>query len=83
MAQTRTAGCPLCGAKMTAEQLWSEIDELIHEALGVHSARCPYCQGYLEVQKQGDELRIGYLNGHGENARFDTVLVLRFRDACL
>jgi C4-type Zn-finger protein len=78
MAQTRKSGCPLCGAKMGAHQLWAAAEELINETLEVYGAQCPFCQGYLEIQRQDEFLNIGYLIGTGNDARFDIAMTLPF-----
>ena len=57
----RESDCPLCGAKMTAGELLDACANLLAPELGVISARCPHCQGYLEVMPSGERLEIGYL----------------------
>jgi len=73
----RTSGCPLCGAGMTAMELLDGCSELIDAHLGVLSARCPHCQGYLEVRPAAGQVDIGYTVGTG-NTRFDVALSLPY-----
>lgn len=72
MALKREASCPLCGARLTPQQVLDACEELVDAGHGVLGCRCPYCQGYFEVMPQADSVAIGYLR-HG---RFDTVLAL-------
>jgi C4-type Zn-finger protein len=78
MVQKRTTGCPLCGANLTAQQIWENRDELLDPDLGVFSARCPYCQGYLEIRAINQAVEVGYLVGASEQKRFDVALTLYF-----
>ena len=69
--------CPLCGARLTAAELLDACTELIDPRLGVLEARCPHCQGYLEVQPASGRVDVGYLIGAGKE-RFDVALSLPF-----
>ena len=68
----RDASCPLCGARLSAEQVLANCDDVVDLAQGVLACHCPFCQGYFEVRTSNGGLEIGYLR-HG---RFDTVVVL-------
>lgn len=72
MVAKREADCPLCGAKLTAAAMLDAGEELIDAALGVLGARCPHCQGYLEVRPEAGAVRVGYLTGD----RFEAVRTL-------
>lgn len=75
MVIKRSSNCPLCGAQMTAMELLGACTELIDARLGVLEARCPYCQGYLEVMPASGRVDIGYRVGT-DNQRFDVALSL-------
>jgi hypothetical protein len=77
MAIKRESSCPLCGAKMTAEQLLDACAGIADARLGVLEARCPFCQGYLEVMPMPDRIDVGYLASVGA-PRFDVVLALPY-----
>ena len=68
----RHSGCPLCGGKLSALDLLNACDELADASLGVLSARCPHCQGRLEIRPALGRLDIGYLVG----PRFDVAFSL-------
>jgi hypothetical protein len=68
----REASCPLCGARMQAEELLDACGEIIDAGLGVLACRCPYCQGYLEAMPAAGSVAIGYLM----NGLFDAALSL-------
>lgn len=59
----RQSGCPLCGARMDARDWMATVTGLLDQELGVLAARCPYCQGYLELRPLAGRLEIGYLSG--------------------
>jgi hypothetical protein len=45
-------------------------EELIDAELGVVGARCPHCQGYLELRPEPGMVQVGYLTGgHFESVR--------------
>ena len=71
----RDSSCPLCGAKMTPTELLDACLELVNAELGVLSARCPYCQGALEIRPVDDRVDVGYCVGSAE-VRFDVVISL-------
>jgi len=71
----RDSSCPLCGAKMTPTELLDACSELVNAELGVLSARCPYCQGALEIRPVDDRVDIGYCVG-ADDVRFDVVISL-------
>lgn len=71
----RDSDCPLCGAKMTPSQLLDACANLLAPSVDTLSARCPFCQGYLEVRPVGETLEIGYLTGSAE-PHFERVLAL-------
>lgn len=56
----RHSGCPLCGGKLSALELLDACDELADAALGVLAARCPYCQGHLEIRPVAGGIEVGY-----------------------
>ena len=68
----RDASCPLCGARLSTDQVLANCDEVADLAQGVLACHCPFCQGYFEVRTSNAELEIGYLR----LGRFDTVVVL-------
>jgi len=72
MVARREADCPLCGAKLAAAVMLDASEELIDGELGVLGARCPYCQGYLEVRPAAGAVSLGYLTG----GRFEAVRTL-------
>jgi len=71
----RDSDCPLCGAKLTPAELLDACGELLSPELGVLAARCPYCQGYIEVRPTPDSLQIGYLRD-GATPVFQAVITL-------
>lgn len=71
----RHSGCPLCGGKLSALDLLNACDELADAELGVLSARCPHCQGRLEIRPGEGKIDIGYLVGNA-SPRFDVVFSL-------
>lgn len=71
----RNSDCPLCGAKLTPGELLDACGELLSPELGVLAARCPHCQGYIEVQPSNGSLQIGYLKD-GATPLFETVTIL-------
>jgi hypothetical protein len=75
MGLRRDATCPLCGARLSAEHLLDCCGEFACAALDVLEARCPHCQGYLEVQPVEGQLRLGYHSPMGA-PRFDAVIAL-------
>jgi hypothetical protein len=75
MVVKREASCPLCGARMQAAELLDACDEVVDASLGVLSAHCPYCQGYLEVMPREGFVDIGYL-AVGGLKRFEVALTL-------
>lgn len=72
----RESGCPLCGARLEAAALLDACSGLLDADLGVLAARCPACQGYLEVRPVEGRLDIGYLSGAGAGQRFEVALSL-------
>lgn len=68
----RHSGCPLCGGQLTALDLLNACDELADASLGILSARCPYCQGCLEIRPAAGRIEIGYIVGR----RFDVAFSL-------
>jgi len=68
----RHSGCPLCGGQLTALDLLNACDELADASLGILSARCPYCQGRLEIRPAAGRIEIGYIVGN----RFDVAFSL-------
>lgn len=72
MALKRDSSCPLCGAKMSAEQLLDACEGIADAGLGVLDAHCPYCQGHLQVRPAADRLDLGYLAANGNG--FDAVI---------
>lgn len=71
----RHSGCPLCGGKLTALDLLNACDELADTILGVLSARCPFCQGRLEIRPAAGQIDIGYVVGT-DARRFDVAFSL-------
>lgn len=71
----RHSGCPLCGGKLTALDLLNACDELADAAHGVLSARCPFCQGRLEIRPAAGQIDIGYVVGTDQR-RFDVAFSL-------
>ena len=70
----RHSGCPLCGGKLSALDLLDACDELVDAELGVLAARCPHCQGRLEIRPDQGRIDIGYLVG--TSPRFDVAFSL-------
>jgi len=66
----RDANCPLCGAKIPPSAWLDACDELVDSEGGILAARCPACQGRLEVLPQAGRLQLGFRNG----ARFESAL---------
>lgn len=64
--------CPLCGALLTPLALIEAAEEIADFERGVLAARCPHCQGYLELQPTQDKLDVGYLRG----GKFEVVVSL-------
>jgi hypothetical protein len=75
----RHSGCPLCGGKLTALDLLNACDELVDADLGVLAARCPHCQGRLEIRPVAGQIDIGYVVGT-DKPRFDVALSLACAD---
>jgi len=73
----RQAGCPLCGANMTARDWLGATTALLDTELGVLAARCPHCQGYLELRPLAGRVDIGYRVGK-ENHHFEVALTLPY-----
>lgn len=71
----RHSGCPLCGGKLTAFDLLNACDELVDAGLGVLAARCPYCQGRLEIRPAAGQIDLGYIVG-ADRPRFDVAFSL-------
>jgi hypothetical protein len=71
----RDSDCPLCGAKLKPDELLDACGELLSPELGVLAARCPHCQGYIEVLPTTGSLLIGYLKD-GATPLFETVITL-------
>jgi hypothetical protein len=71
----RHSGCPLCGGKLTALDLLNACDGLADADLGVLSARCPHCQGRLEIRPAAGQIDIGYVVGT-QQRRFDVAFSL-------
>ncbi len=71
----RHSGCPLCGGKLTALDLLNACFELSDAELGVLAARCPHCQGLLEIRPGAGQLDVGYVVGKGQ-PRFDVAFTL-------
>jgi len=71
----RDSSCPLCGAKMTPAELLDACTDLVSAELGVLGARCPHCQGALEIRPVHDRVDIGYCIG-ATDVRFDVVISL-------
>ena len=64
--------CPLCGARLPPTAWLDACEELLDAELGVLAARCPACQGRLEIRPQDGRLELGYRNANGrefESAR--------------
>jgi hypothetical protein len=66
----RESSCPLCGARLMAEQVLDASEEIV--GAGILGCRCPFCQGYFEVLPGPDCLEIGFLR----DGRFDAVVSL-------
>lgn len=71
----RHSGCPLCGGKLSATDLLNACDGVADATLGVLSARCPFCQGHLEVRPAAGRIDIGYAVGT-TSRRFDVATSL-------
>jgi hypothetical protein len=71
----RDSRCPLCGATMTPANLIDACSGLLNETLGVLAARCPHCQGQLEMRPGQDQIELGYC-ADGEAPRFDVAYTL-------
>lgn len=74
----RDASCPLCGAKLPPAAWLDACTELVDADLGVLAARCPACQGRLEIRPKAGCLELGYCNANGRD--FDIALTLDFPD---
>lgn len=72
----RESGCPLCGAKLDAAALLDACTGLLDDDFGVLAARCPACQGYLEIRPAAGRLDLGYLAGTGAARRFAVALTI-------
>ena len=70
--QRRDEHCPLCGARLSIDQVFGCCEEVSDLAQGVVACHCPFCQGFFEVRASDAGLEIGYLR-HGH---FDTVGLL-------
>jgi hypothetical protein len=68
----RASRCPLCGATMTPTNLIDACTELVDLDLGVLAARCPHCQGQLELRLSNGQLDLGYCTGNNP-LRFDVA----------
>jgi hypothetical protein len=64
----RDANCPLCGAKLPPSAWLDACDELLDSAEGILAARCPACQGRLEILAQPGSLQLGFHNGKNFSA---------------
>lgn len=64
----RDANCPLCGAKLPPSAWLDACDELLDSAAAILAARCPACQGRLEILAQTGSLQLGYRNGKNFSA---------------
>lgn len=64
----------MCGARLSAIELLDAGEELIDAERGIVAARCPHCQGNLEVIPTAGRLDLGYLTGSG---RFEVAGSLR------
>ena len=71
----RHSGCPLCGGKLSATDLLNACDGIADATLGVLSARCPFCQGHLEIRPAAGCIDIGYAVGT-TSRRFDVATSL-------
>ncbi len=71
----KDAGCPLCGAQVTAMEWLDASTEVVDAHVQVLAAVCPHCQGRLQVQLQDEGIALGYLAG-GESNRFESALNL-------
>ena len=65
MVIKREATCPLCGGKLTPEQVLSACEDIADASAGVLACRCPFCQGHFDVKPQAGMLSIGYLQPAG------------------
>lgn len=72
----RESGCPLCSARLEPAALLDACSGMLDIGLGVLAARCPACQGDLEVRPVEGRLDLGYLGGAGAGQRFDVALSL-------
>jgi hypothetical protein len=68
----RESRCPLCGATMTPTNLIDACTELADSELGVLAARCPHCQGHLEMRPGNGQIDLGYCAGNNP-VRFDVA----------
>ncbi|MEI7430588.1 MAG: hypothetical protein WCL27_09035, partial [Betaproteobacteria bacterium] len=68
----RESRCPLCGATMTPTNLIDACTELANFELGVLAARCPHCQGHLEMRLSSGQIDLGYCAGNSP-VRFDVA----------
>ena len=71
----RDSRCPLCGAAMTPENLIDACSELLDEGLGVLAARCPHCQGQIELRPEQELIELGYCSGR-DGLKFDVAYSL-------
>ena len=58
-------------------ELLDACTDLVNAELGVLSARCPYCQGALEIRPVEDRIGIGYCVG-AAGVHFDVVISLPY-----
>lgn len=72
MVLKRDATCPLCGAKLTPQQVLDACEEIADAAQGILACRCPFCQGHFDVRPGECRVDLGYLSHHG----FDVVVSL-------
>lgn len=79
MVLKRDATCPLCGAKLTPQQVLDAGEEIADATLGVLACRCPYCQGHFDSLPREGGIDLGYLQ-HG---RFDRVVSLPADGLCV
>ena len=67
--------CPLCGARLTAEEILDGCVELSDARLGLLASQCPHCQGRFEARPIDGAVEIGYTFST-PRPRFDVALTL-------